>query len=129
MEYYSKLGERLYTQAQLDLQVRAACEEERWHTLAEVEKKLPPKVARNETRARVLAKLREYYARSLSEDAQDGTDFDCAVLEALADSRIFQKELTGVEILKAALAKWDTMSPQERKAAVQQAVQKVREHE
>jgi len=123
MEYYSKLGERLYPQSDVDLKIRIAREEERWHTLAEVEKKLPPRAARNETRVRVLSKLREHYARCLSEDAQDGTDFDCAVLEALSDSRIFEEEPTSVEILKTALTAWDKMSAQERKDAVQRAVQ------
>lgn len=123
MEYYSKLGERLYPQSDVDLKIRIAREEERWHTLAEVEKKLPPRAARNETRVRVLSKLREHYARCLSEDAQDGTDFDCAVLEALSDSRIFEEEPTSVEILKTVLAEWDKMSPQEQKDAVRRAVQ------
>lgn len=50
--------------------------------------------ARN--RAEKVQNLIEYFCRNLAEDPQDGTEFDCDVLDALeAVERRYKKERTG----------------------------------
>ena len=41
----------------------------------------PPEVVMN--RQEVLQELKRYYCAELAEDKQDGTNFDCAVLDAI----------------------------------------------
>lgn len=50
--------------------------------------------ARN--RAEKVQNLIEYFCRNLAEDPQDGTEFDCDVIDALeAVERRYKKERTG----------------------------------